>query len=261
MGPARPRCSAATTYVEARPREFCIETQHSVIAGDDRTYNAQGVGGGQISATFRETRPPALSFADFFRGRAIFGSVRGAPFCGRSTEVRPSPSNREDFGIAIGVSGGASAREIGDSSGDDFASILRSLNYRMERRPKPPEPPPATAIAGNETTATGDPSATVAAAGVDGAAGATTAGTAGGGTLAVPVPVPPTPGPQPSFPNRHEFGLHVAVASDCSVEGIEHPSPLSFLHGVRCQADTQTMKPLPCSSIAVKRFLRFSRPT
>lgn len=29
------------------------------------------------------------------------------------------------------------------SSGEDFASILRSLGYRMERRPRPPEPAPA----------------------------------------------------------------------------------------------------------------------
>ena len=28
-------------------------------------------------------------------------------------------------------------------SGEDFASILRSLGYRMEKRPKPPEPAPA----------------------------------------------------------------------------------------------------------------------
>jgi len=27
------------------------------------------------------------------------------------------------------------------ASGDDFASILRALGYRMERRPKPVEPP------------------------------------------------------------------------------------------------------------------------
>jgi ATP-dependent RNA helicase SUPV3L1/SUV3 len=31
------------------------------------------------------------------------------------------------------------------ASGEDFASILRSLGYRMDRRPKPPEPPPAAA--------------------------------------------------------------------------------------------------------------------
>ena len=29
------------------------------------------------------------------------------------------------------------------ASGEDFASILRSLGYRMEKRLKPPEPAPA----------------------------------------------------------------------------------------------------------------------
>jgi len=33
------------------------------------------------------------------------------------------------------------------ASGEDFASILRSLGYRMERRPKPAEPEPAPALA------------------------------------------------------------------------------------------------------------------
>ncbi len=32
------------------------------------------------------------------------------------------------------------------ASGEDFASVLRSLGYRMERRPKPPEPAPAQAV-------------------------------------------------------------------------------------------------------------------
>ena len=32
------------------------------------------------------------------------------------------------------------------SSGEDFASILRSLGYRMERRPKPPEPAPTPIV-------------------------------------------------------------------------------------------------------------------
>src|SRR6185295_8823358 len=30
------------------------------------------------------------------------------------------------------------------ASGEDFASILRSLGYRMEKRPKPAEPAPVT---------------------------------------------------------------------------------------------------------------------
>jgi ATP-dependent RNA helicase SUPV3L1/SUV3 len=33
------------------------------------------------------------------------------------------------------------------ASGEDFASILRSLGYRMDRRPKPPEPPPVAEAA------------------------------------------------------------------------------------------------------------------
>jgi ATP-dependent RNA helicase SUPV3L1/SUV3 len=41
------------------------------------------------------------------------------------------------------------------ASGEDFASILRALGYRMERRPKPPEPlqPPASAALADETAA------------------------------------------------------------------------------------------------------------
>jgi ATP-dependent RNA helicase SUPV3L1/SUV3 len=47
------------------------------------------------------------------------------------------------------------------ASGEDFASILRALGYRMERRPKPPETPPAeTAVTGEtpptETATTAD---------------------------------------------------------------------------------------------------------
>jgi len=46
---------------------------------------------------------------------------------------------------------------LAGASGEDFASILRALGYRMERRPKPPEPPaaaaPAEAVAASETQA------------------------------------------------------------------------------------------------------------
>jgi ATP-dependent RNA helicase SUPV3L1/SUV3 len=47
------------------------------------------------------------------------------------------------------------------ASGEDFASILRALGYRMERRPKPPEPPhsPATAAPANETPGPAQPAA------------------------------------------------------------------------------------------------------
>jgi ATP-dependent RNA helicase SUPV3L1/SUV3 len=45
------------------------------------------------------------------------------------------------------------------ASGDDFASILRSLGYRMERRPKPPEPeaPPASASPAEAAPAPAEP--------------------------------------------------------------------------------------------------------
>jgi len=39
------------------------------------------------------------------------------------------------------------------ASGEDFASILRSLGYRMERRPKPKEPQPVTAAPASEMIA------------------------------------------------------------------------------------------------------------
>jgi ATP-dependent RNA helicase SUPV3L1/SUV3 len=42
------------------------------------------------------------------------------------------------------------------ASGEDFASILRALGYRMERRPKPPEPP-ASAAPANETPGPAQP--------------------------------------------------------------------------------------------------------
>jgi ATP-dependent RNA helicase SUPV3L1/SUV3 len=52
------------------------------------------------------------------------------------------------------------------ASGEDFASILRSLGYRLERRPKPPEPvaPPAPidAIAAAETASSSDETAPAA---------------------------------------------------------------------------------------------------
>ncbi len=43
------------------------------------------------------------------------------------------------------------------ASGEDFASILRSLGYRMERRPKPSEPPPAAAQPPTDTVASVPP--------------------------------------------------------------------------------------------------------
>jgi ATP-dependent RNA helicase SUPV3L1/SUV3 len=43
------------------------------------------------------------------------------------------------------------------ASGEDFASVLRSLGYRMERRPKPPEPAPAAPLQEAVTAAPASP--------------------------------------------------------------------------------------------------------
>lgn len=56
----------------------------------------------------------------------------------------PKPPGAVD-GSAFIVTGGMTS--LAGSSGEDFASILRSLGYRMERRPKPAEEPTATAPA------------------------------------------------------------------------------------------------------------------
>ena len=46
----------------------------------------------------------------------------------------PGALNGTGFTVTVGMT------SLVGSSGEDFASILRSLGYRMERRPKPPEP-------------------------------------------------------------------------------------------------------------------------
>jgi ATP-dependent RNA helicase SUPV3L1/SUV3 len=48
------------------------------------------------------------------------------------------------FTVAVGMT------SLAGCSGEDFASVLRSLGYRMEKRPKPAEPPPASAQSASE---------------------------------------------------------------------------------------------------------------
>jgi ATP-dependent RNA helicase SUPV3L1/SUV3 len=74
------------------------------------------------------------------------------------------------------------------SSGEDFASILRALGYRMEKRPKPPEPPPAAPESAAEAT----PDAAGAAdaeASAEGTPSPTAEDAASFGEEAVPAPV------------------------------------------------------------------------
>jgi ATP-dependent RNA helicase SUPV3L1/SUV3 len=75
------------------------------------------------------------------------------------------------------------------ASGEDFASILRSLGYRMDRRPKPPEPAPVTeaketARAASADDATADDGATAEA--VEEATGSDDAAAADAATTIAP---------------------------------------------------------------------------
>jgi ATP-dependent RNA helicase SUPV3L1/SUV3 len=55
-----------------------------------------------------------------------------------------APGVRPDGAIdGFGFTVSGAMTSLTGASGEDFASILRSLGYRMEKRPKPPEPPPA----------------------------------------------------------------------------------------------------------------------
>ena len=51
------------------------------------------------------------------------------------------PGAIDGFGFTVTVG----MTSLAGCSGEDFASVLRSLGYRMEKRPKPAEPPPAMA--------------------------------------------------------------------------------------------------------------------
>jgi ATP-dependent RNA helicase SUPV3L1/SUV3 len=62
----------------------------------------------------------------------------------RETSPGPKPDSAFD-GRGFVVTGAMTS--LTGASGEDFASILRSLGYRMDRRPKPAEPPPPSAPA------------------------------------------------------------------------------------------------------------------
>ena len=70
----------------------------------------------------------------------------------RRLEPVPKPAGAFD-GRGFTVTGAMTS--LTGASGEDFASILRSLGYRMDRRPKPPEVPAAeTPVASGDAPAT-----------------------------------------------------------------------------------------------------------
>ena len=87
----------------------------------------------------------------------------------REGSATPKPAGALD-GRAFTVTGAMTS--LTGSSGEDFASILRSLGYRMEKRPKPPEPTSAEAAPAAPTPVVAAPEgeANAAANGHDAAA-------------------------------------------------------------------------------------------
>src|SRR5262249_57044297 len=70
---------------------------------------------------------------------------RGSDLIRPALAWRPgAPGNKppgaiEGFGFTVTVG----MTSLAGCSGEDFASVLRSLGYHMEKRPKPAEPPPS----------------------------------------------------------------------------------------------------------------------
>jgi ATP-dependent RNA helicase SUPV3L1/SUV3 len=81
------------------------------------------------------------------------------------------------------------------ASGEDFASILHSLGYRMERRPKPPEPPAAAEVIAGATEGTPQ-------AGLESQANVSTADTAATDTAAADTAAADTAAAEPEVADR-----------------------------------------------------------
>ncbi|HEX2656034.1 MAG TPA: helicase-related protein [Xanthobacteraceae bacterium] len=109
------------------------------------------------------------------------------------------------------------------SSGDDFASILRSLGYRMERRPKPQEPE-AASVSAVSSEASSESQAAPPAAEVE-AIGAETAPVeiAEQQTVEIPIEVPAEPAAQQeSAPSSAESSV-----ADAEASAVSAPAPQS----------------------------------
>jgi ATP-dependent RNA helicase SUPV3L1/SUV3 len=113
--------------------------------------------------------------------------------------VKP-PGAIEGFGFTVSVG----MTSLAGCSGEDFASVLRSLGYRMEKRPKPAASPPAAV----ESTPPAEPSAEVApaqAASTDDAVAAAPA-------------VEGEPRPEPSIETTQAATADAPVVEDAVVE-------------------------------------------
>jgi ATP-dependent RNA helicase SUPV3L1/SUV3 len=119
------------------------------------------------------------------------------------------------------------------ASGEDFASILRSLGYRMEKRPKPPEPKVEAATAVIEASAEVQSPPADAEAVVDDAAhdigneaaALEAVGEAGGDDAAQQAPVETSLLPAVDLPTTSAFEPAPAAMVETASEAPQPPSP------------------------------------
>jgi ATP-dependent RNA helicase SUPV3L1/SUV3 len=128
--------------------------KHAELNIDGLDELQQLAGSGRTSIPAREDIPRALYRIIGYRAcgdRAVRVDIleRLADLIRAALTWRPGAPGPKPPGALDGsgfVIAGAMTSLIG-ASGEGMASILRSLGYRMERRPKPPEPAPAEAVA------------------------------------------------------------------------------------------------------------------
>jgi ATP-dependent RNA helicase SUPV3L1/SUV3 len=100
------------------------------------------------------------------------------------------------------------------ASGEDFASILRSLGYRMEKRPKPPEPAIDTETTAEPQTAAAEPSPSDRAAAETGPAEPTVA-------EAEPTEIAPALAPDAEPAVNADAAAEPAAETDAAIEAVE----------------------------------------
>lgn len=157
---------------------------------------------------------------------------------------RPGGSGEKPAGAVDGggfVITGAMTSLTG-SSGDDFASILRSLGYRMEKRPKPPEPI-AAEVAAEAEAATPAMADQPAAAETAGPAETTAEAAAAAAMMPAEAPEPPPEPPPLAIPEEASAPAHpvetgpaaeqdqAAAEAAAIVAASEAQTPAESLHG------------------------------
>src|SRR5215470_2485137 len=189
------------------------------------------------------------------------------------------PGAIESFGFTVTVG----MTSLAGCSGEDFASVLRSLGYRMDKRPRPPEAPPAPLestpqvaplVQATSAEAASIDEAVVAAPAVEGEPRAespvemTEAAIAD--SLAVEETVAETAAPAPSEPVERVSAPAPADAAELVVSVAEAPTLAVSAQAEELAQDIAGSQPpsevapkteLPKTEFAAEEFIEVWRPT